>query len=74
MGDDDDAAAAARLAAQLRRRGRAGGTLPRLRTLATDLEEALSQRWPQVRVPDYPALAGPGAVLAQVPAWWQPEG
>lgn len=53
--------------------GRAG-TLPRLRTLATDLEEALSQRWPQVRVPDYPALAGPGAVLAQVPDWWQPEG
>ena len=50
------------------------GTLPRLRTLATDLEEALSQRWPQVRVPDYPALAGPGAVLAQVPDWWQPEG
>jgi len=53
--------------------GRAG-TLPRLRTLAADLEEVLSQRWPQVRVPDYPALAGPGAMLAQVPDWWQPEG
>jgi Ser/Thr protein kinase RdoA (MazF antagonist) len=53
--------------------GRAG-TLPRLRALAADLEEVLSQRWPQVRVPDYPALAGPGAVLARVPDWWQPEG
>ena len=36
--------------------------------------EVLSRRWPQVRVPEYPALAGPGAVLAQVPDWWQPEG
>lgn len=53
--------------------GRAG-TLPRLRGLAADLDEVLSQRWPQVRVPDYPALAGPGAVLARVPDWWQPEG
>jgi len=53
--------------------GRAG-TLPRLRALAADLDEVLSQRWPQVRVPDYPALAGPGAVLARVPDWWQPEG
>jgi len=53
--------------------GRAG-TLPRLRALAADLEAVLSQRWPQVRVPDYPALAGPGAVLARVPDWWQPEG
>jgi Ser/Thr protein kinase RdoA (MazF antagonist) len=53
--------------------GRAG-TLPRLRALAADLDEVLSQRWPQARVPDYPALAGPGAVLAQVPDWWQPEG
>jgi Ser/Thr protein kinase RdoA (MazF antagonist) len=53
--------------------GRAG-TLPRLRALAADLDEVLSQRWPQVRVPDYPALAGPDAVLAQVPDWWRPEG
>jgi Ser/Thr protein kinase RdoA (MazF antagonist) len=53
--------------------GRAG-TLPRLRALAADLDEVLSQRWPQVRVPDYPALAGPGAVLARVPDGWQPEG
>jgi len=53
--------------------GRAG-TLPRLRALAADLGEVLSQRWPQARVPDYPALAGPGAVLARVPDWWQPEG
>ena len=53
--------------------GRAG-TLPGLRALAADLEEVLSGRWPQARVPDYPALAGPGAVLAQVPDGWQPEG
>ena len=53
--------------------GRAG-TLPRLRALAADLDEVLSRRWPQARVPEYPALAGPDAVLAQVPDWWQPEG
>jgi len=66
-----------RLLAWLRSFAAAAGrawTLPRLRTLAADLERVLSQRWPQVRVPDYPALAGPGAVLAQVPDWWQPEG
>ena len=66
-----------RLLAWLRSFGAAAGragTLPRLRGLAADLEEVLSQRWPQVRVPHYPALAGPDAVLAQVPDWWQPEG
>jgi hypothetical protein len=53
--------------------GRAG-TLPRLCALAADLEDVLSRRWPEVRVPEYPALAGPDAVLAQVPDWWQREG
>ena len=53
--------------------GRAG-TLPRLRALAADLDEVLSRRWPEVRVPEYPALAGPDAVLAEVPDGWQPEG
>lgn len=53
--------------------GRAG-TLPRLRALAAGMDEVLSRRWPRARVPEYPALAGPDAVLARVPDWWQPEG
>jgi Ser/Thr protein kinase RdoA (MazF antagonist) len=48
--------------------------LPRLRTLAAELDEVLSRRWPQAPVPEYPALARPGAPLAQVPGWWRPEG
>lgn len=43
-------------------------------TRAAEMDEVLSRRWPQTRVPEYPALAGPDAVLAQVPDWWQPEG
>lgn len=50
------------------------GVLPRLRALARALDAELSARWPQARVPDYPALARPGAVLVQVPGWWRPEG
>ncbi len=50
------------------------GTLPPLRALAAEMDEVLSRRWPQARVPEYPALAGPDAVLVQVPDWWQPEG
>ncbi len=50
------------------------GVLPRLRTLAAGLDEVLSRRWPRVRVPEYPALARPGARLVQVPDWWRPEG
>jgi Ser/Thr protein kinase RdoA (MazF antagonist) len=50
------------------------GALPRLRTLAAGLDEVLSRRWPQVRVPEYPALARPGARLVQAPDWWRPEG
>jgi hypothetical protein len=50
------------------------GVLPRLRALAAELEEVLARRWPLVRVPEYPALARPGAALAQAPDWWQPEG
>lgn len=53
--------------------GRAG-TLPRLCALAAGLEDVLIRRWPEVRVPEYPALAGPDAALARAPDWWQPEG
>jgi Phosphotransferase enzyme family len=62
-----------RLLTWLRSLAARAGVLPRLRALAAELDEVLSRRWPQVRVPEYPALAGPGAVLAQVPEWWQPE-
>jgi hypothetical protein len=50
------------------------GVLPRLRALTSQLAEELSERWPEARVPDYPALARPGALLVQVPGWWLPEG
>lgn len=50
------------------------GVLPRLRALARELDAELSSRWPQARVPDFPALARPGALLVQVPDWWRPEG
>jgi hypothetical protein len=50
------------------------GALPRLRALTSRLEAELSERWPEARVPDYPALARPGALLVQVPGWWLPEG
>jgi Ser/Thr protein kinase RdoA (MazF antagonist) len=50
------------------------GVLPRLRAVAAELGEVLARRWPLVRVPEYPALARPGAALAQAPDWWQPEG
>jgi Ser/Thr protein kinase RdoA (MazF antagonist) len=48
------------------------GALPRLQALAGALHDQLSQRWPGLVVPDYPALAQPGSVLAQAPSEWQP--
>jgi hypothetical protein len=50
------------------------GVLPRLRALTSQLAAELSSRWPQARIPDYPALARPGALLVQVPGWWVREG
>jgi Ser/Thr protein kinase RdoA (MazF antagonist) len=50
------------------------GALPRLRALAGELGAELSGRWPRARLPEYPALARPGAPLAQVPGWWRREG
>jgi Ser/Thr protein kinase RdoA (MazF antagonist) len=52
--------------------GRAG-VLPRLRALAESLHERLGSRWPQAEVPDYPALARPGAARVRIPEWWQPD-
>jgi Phosphotransferase enzyme family len=46
------------------------GALPRLRTLAEATREQLRLRWPDAVVPDYPALAGPGALLARRPRGW----
>jgi hypothetical protein len=43
------------------------GALPRLRSVAEAMHERLRLRWPGTVVPDYPALARPGAVLAQLP-------
>ena len=45
----------------------ATGALSRLRTLAEGMHEQLRLRWPTTVVPDYPALARPGATLAQLP-------
>ena len=43
------------------------GALPRLRALAEAIREQLRLRWPEAIVPDYPALARPGAPLARLP-------
>ena len=43
------------------------GALPRLRSLAESMREELRRRWPDTIVPDYPALARPGATLARFP-------
>jgi hypothetical protein len=43
------------------------GALPGLRSLAEAVREQLLLRWPDAVVPDYPALARPGAPLAQPP-------
>jgi hypothetical protein len=43
------------------------GALPGLRSLAEAIREQLLLRWPDAVVPDYPALARPGAPLAQPP-------
>jgi hypothetical protein len=48
--------------------------LPRLRSLAGTLHEQLSLRWPETAVPDYPALARPGAPLARLPQGWESAG
>lgn len=43
------------------------GALPRLRSVAEIMREELRRRWPGAIVPDYPALARPGATLARLP-------
>jgi aminoglycoside/choline kinase family phosphotransferase len=52
--------------------GQAGGeaALPRLRSLFAEMHDQLSSRWPEVRVPEYPPLARPGAQALPVPDWW----
>jgi aminoglycoside/choline kinase family phosphotransferase len=44
----------------------AAGALPRLRAVAEAMREQLRLRWPEAVVPDYPALARPGAALAEL--------
>jgi Ser/Thr protein kinase RdoA (MazF antagonist) len=53
--------------------GRAGGALPRLQHTASAMQERLAERWPGLRIPDYPALARAGSALARVPDGWQPR-
>jgi len=54
--------------------GRAGGgALSRLQHTATAMQERLAERWPTLRVPDYPALARAGSAVARVPDGWQPR-
>jgi len=47
------------------------GALPRLRVVAMAVQEQLSLRWPDSVIPDYPALARPGAPLAKLPRGWE---
>jgi hypothetical protein len=49
-----------------------GGALPRLQRTASAMQERLAERWPGLRIPDYPALAQAGSALARVPDGWQP--
>jgi hypothetical protein len=51
----------------------ADGALPRLHATASAMHERLSARWPGPRIPEYPALARPGAALAQIPDGWVPR-
>ncbi len=55
--------------------GQAGAeaVLPRLRSLFAEMHDQLSSRWPEVRVPEYPPLARPGAQVLPVPGWWPPR-
>jgi Phosphotransferase enzyme family len=48
------------------------GTFPRLRQVAEDLNDRLRSLWPDVVIPAYPALAGPGSTLARPPKGWEP--
>lgn len=41
------------------------GALPQLRDLAVAAEQRLSARWPEALVPEFPALARPGALVAR---------
>jgi Ser/Thr protein kinase RdoA (MazF antagonist) len=47
--------------------------LPRLRALIGLMHDQLASRWPEVRVPEYPALARPGSEAVPVPDWWPPR-
>jgi Ser/Thr protein kinase RdoA (MazF antagonist) len=47
--------------------------LPRLRAILVEMHDQLSSRWPEVRVPEYPALARPGSQAVPVPGWWPPR-
>ena len=49
------------------------GVLPRLADLAAALHDQLSQRWPGLVIPEYPALAQPGAAALPLPDWWPPK-
>lgn len=49
------------------------GVLPRLHDLAAALHDQLSRRWPELSVPEYPALVRPGSVAFPLPDWWPPE-
>ena len=49
------------------------GALPGLRSLAEAIREQLRLRWPEAVVPDYPALARPGAPLARLPRDWESD-
>jgi Ser/Thr protein kinase RdoA (MazF antagonist) len=51
----------------------ADSVLPRLHALAVSAEEVLTARWAPVHVPEYPALARPGALLATVPQAWDSD-
>ncbi len=55
-------------------RADAGQAPPRLRALLGEMHDQLWSRWPEVRVPEYPALARPGSEPVPVPDWWPPRG
>jgi hypothetical protein len=53
--------------------GGSADILPKFHVLAQAMHERLCARWASVVVPDYPALARPGAELAKVPLAWDSD-
>jgi hypothetical protein len=48
------------------------GSFPRLLGVVGELGSLLQSAWPEARIPEYAALAGPRSLRANVGSWWRP--